>query len=255
MALAIISTVGMVIFAYFCWKYFQRQNENVRGEVDDVVKAVEREPLRIPPQIKQKLSSFQDVQSAQQFREMSVERLQDMLAVSSVALKVFEDQFERIADGYERIEKHLEEARQQMQQSGGIILNALVKQPSGRGMYEAEGKRLDAQADRALTAMEEELTSVESVLSVIPAKYRMSAILEQMYSYLDDGECDSWESCVKTFKEDVHRMQQNANFAAVISRLDLIEQHAAATARNTKVMAFFSGISAWNTGVIASRLR
>jgi len=92
----------------------------------------------------------------------------------------------------------------------------------------------------ALEALEVELQNAESVVNLIPEKYRMSIILNKMCEYLSDGEADSWPECVRIFKDDVHRLRQEQKFTEIIDNLQSIKVSSRAT-------AIFSGIIAWRT--------
>ena len=217
-----------------------------------IIDAAEATSLRLSPQLKNELASF-GLSSAQQFRQLDVDRLQDLLRCCSKALKVFENQLKIIVDGYDEIERYADKWKDK---SGDLFaaFNNMIGDRVAKKKTGAEVERLNIQTERTLEALNEELASVESVLGVIPPKYRMSIILDQMCEYLEDGEVDSWEGCIKTFKDDSHKMRENAYFnsmldmqANLVQLTASIEQNTAATARNTALTAFFSGITAWNT--------
>ena len=217
-----------------------------------IIDTAETTSLRLSPQLKSELASF-GLSSAQQFRQLDVDRLQDLLRCCSKALKVFENQLKIIVDGYDEIERYADKWKDK---SGDLFaaFNNMIGDRVAKKKTSAEVERLNIQTERTLEALNEELMSVESVLGVIPPKYRMSIILDQMCEYLEDGEVDSWEGCIKTFKDDSHKMRENAYFnsmldmqANLVQLTTSIEQNSAATARNTALTAFFSGITAWNT--------
>ena len=236
----------------------KQEIDNIKGlfvskdKAHEIINAAESGSLRISPQLKSELESF-GLSSAQQFRQLDVDRLQDMLRCSSKALKVFESQLKLIMDGYDEIENYSDKWRDK---SGDLlsVFNNMIADKVVKNKTGAELERLNAQTERTFAALDEELASVESILGVIPPKYRMSIILEQMCGYIEDGEVDSWEGCVKTFKDDSHKMIQRADFNNLLNMVDnltqlteSIERNTAATAKNTAITAFFSGVTAWNT--------
>ena len=251
--LTIIFFIGVAIYFYSK----KKQGDQIKDDLESSIAIIENEPLRIAPRLKQSLNEF-SVQNARQLRQMEAEELQNMLSLSAQVLKVFEDQIALISEGYEKIEAYVETGTTPLNKVNPLgsltekvpILSEAHNKPTHkeevfRSRMNPLKEKLDTQTARAAIAMQEEMDSVGAALNIIPEKYRMSLILEQFCSYLADGECDSWEGCVKAFKDDVRHMQTQESFQAVIGRLDLIERNTAATAQNTAAIAYFSGIAMW----------
>ena len=208
----------------------------------EAINIVIDDSLRINPQMKESLKQF-SITNASELRAMNPQELIVLLACSSNALRVFEKRVERISDGYVAYEN--------LMVNGAPPSMTPLSRSSHIKAKEKElapvKAQLDEQATQALATFDEDLKSEGSVLNVIPEKYRLSIILDMMCEYLSDGEVDSWEGCIKTFKEDAHRMREIEYFQDFADSLERI-------ANNTKAIAFFSGITALNTGRIAAKL-
>ena len=231
--LFIIFMVGAVV-AVLRW---QKQKDK---EVIDAVNEIEisdfkDELLQITPNMKQSLENF-SVSNASELRGLNSGDLMNLLSCAADVITVFERRIEKISSGFEMFENNLDD----------IFSSAKTRRIREERMMPHK-KRLEEQLEQAMTIFDEDLLGVEGVLNVIPEQYRMSLILRTMSKYLSDGEAGSWEDCIRIFKDDIFKMQQNENFSAVINRLDRIE-------KNTKASAFFAGLTAYNTARISSKL-
>jgi len=128
-----------------------------------------------------------------------------------------------------------------------VLPGSAAKEKNIRKPIQSLQDRLDKQYLLAMSKFKSDTESAKNVLNAIPERYRASDILNMMCGYLSDGEVDNWEGCIKTFKEDVHRLQQNEHFNAIIDTLGRIE-------RNTEITAYFAGVTAWNTTRISAKL-
>jgi hypothetical protein len=227
-----------------------------KWELGDLLKdigSIDISLMRISPQMKQSAGKF-SVKNAAELRQLSPENLIDLLSCASSMLVVFEKQIGHISDAYAKYENLLTADVAESKINDGFLFKELKRKQrikneiaSNEKMFAPAKAQLDKQLEQAMIVFNEEFSSVESLLAVIPEKYRMSIILNKMCEYLSDGETDSWEGCVKIFKEDVHRLQQNENFQAVVNRLDCVVDHLGKIERNTGAIAFFSAITAFNT--------
>ena len=237
--LPVIFIAGMIYF------HFQRKTVIAKGVED-----LEKEMMQVSQHLIQPLKQF-SIDSASELRQMDAGQLMQLLSCASNVLKVFENRIGKIANVQDSIEVHVEKEK------GPKIIKAMDSlAPFGGAAAKEKGirrgiqplqDRLDKQYSLAMSKFESDTQSVKGVLNAIPERYRMSVILDMMCGYLSDGEVDSWEGCIKTFKEDVHRLQQNENFNSIIDTLGRIE-------RNTEISAYFAGIAAWNTSRVAAML-
>jgi len=227
---------GIVGFHYWREKIIKRGIENL-----------EKEGLQIGQHLIQPLEGF-SIENASELRQMDADQLRQLLSCASAVLKKFEDRIGKIADVQDSIEAHVDKKKgPAVIKAMDSLFGATAKEKGIRKSVQPLQDRLDKQYLLAMSTFESDTKSVKNVLNAIPERYRMSAILDMMCGYLCEGEVDSWEGCIKTFKDDVHRLQQNENFNTVINTLGRIE-------RNTEISAFFAGITAWNTTRIATKL-
>ena len=240
------SFIGIIIggsiglFVYYIWN---KGRETAKKSMIDEINIIESESLRITPQMKQSLEGF-SIKNASQLRQMNSEELLELLSCAAKAINVFEARIQRIEMAYESYESYLNSFPRPP-------LTAMIEDFTGRRDFDIDRKnreqklkpqkdKLNEQYAQAMIVFEEDLLSVESVLNVIPERYRMTTILNMMCEYLAEGEVDSWEGCIKTFKEDAYRVMSMENSQAILNGLNRIE-------RNTAAAAFFAGLAAWNT--------
>ena len=242
--------IGILIALPFCViavRRFQAHTKEEKGFSEEIVQLKDT-PLQVPAHMKQSLTRF-SVHDASDLRRLGTTELKDLLSCSARVLEVFENRLEQIADMYDRVDSHIGNAANAI---GGdwmkfTPLSAMQAKKTAERKTKHVKDELEVQTRHVMSAMDNELANVESVLGVIPDKYRSSIILDMMCGYIADGEVDSWEGCIRAFKEDAYRMQQNQQFNSMLSCLERIDE-------NTATAAFFSKLTAWNTGIIASRL-
>jgi hypothetical protein len=234
MILVIITApIGFVV-AYFIIK----GREKVAKENLESLKIIIDDSFQISPQIKHSLTQF-SASNVSELRNMNAQDLCNLLSCCSNALKVFEHRVKRISEGYVKYEDLT------------VGQAPISLTPITRGNREdfikkkekelaPEKAQLDEQAKLVIDIFDEDLRAEGSVLNIIPEKYRLSVILDMMCDYLSTGEVDSWEGCIKTFKEDAHRMQQMAYYQNFSESLGRIE-------KNTSRIAFYSAVTAFNT--------
>ena len=68
------------------------------------------------------------------------------------------------------------------------------------------------QFEQAEYILRNDLLCYGSILKIIPEKYHFSDLLYMMHEYLVDGEVDSWEGCIKTFKDDFHKICESEHW-------------------------------------------
>jgi len=214
---------------------------------DKLTEALENNPIQVTPAMKETLAKY-SVRTTSELRQMNSGELCDLLYFSAYIIGMFEERIEILSALFSEVAEMAEVAKPK----GIVRLLGMHKVDFTGGSYIGPHERLTAlkpriakQYDQVMSAFDE--VSMESVLSIIPEKYRMSLILTQFCEYLSDGEVDSWEGCIKTFKTDVDRMQQQEKFQAIINNLQVISANTANIARNTRMTAFFAGVTAWNT--------
>jgi len=222
----IIIPVGVI--AYFIWRKRKVAEVTEKASSLDNGKLENGLSLTTPP-LKQALTKY-SVKNASELRRLKPAELVDLLSRSSAVIKVFENRISEIMEVYE---EHDNSINNMMASKNSRDVMAEKLRPAR--------ERLERQLDQAMTAFD-----IERTLGIIPAQYRMSVILDTLCKYLSDGEAGSWEDCIRIYKEDMHRMEQNAKFNTMINLLGSID-------RNTKMAAFFSGVTAMNTARIASR--
>jgi len=224
---------------YFFWKWLKNKND-IGIEHEKELGTIIDESLYISPQIKESLKQF-SIQNASELRAMNSQELIQLLSCCANALRVFEKRVERISEGYAHIEYLVIGNAPSLPMNRAIHIKATTKR------LEPHKLRLDEEASQVLATFDTDLKSEGSILNVIPEKYRLSIILDMMCEYLSDGEVDSWEGCIKSFKDDFQRIQEMEYFQKFADSLERVE-------KNTALIAFFSGITALNTGRIASKL-
>jgi len=232
-----------------------------KNALQDVIN-VENEPLPvISPQIRHAMSKYSgSVESVAELKQLGTKELHELLSSAAKILEIFENRVIRIADANNVL--YVEDRDfKPMFSIWGAIIPPLREWEKNAAKKQAEKKlapvraQLGNQLEKAEIMFKEESSSEGlKALNAIPKTYTHSVILEMMCGYLADGEADNWQDCVKTFKEDFHRLQQNAYFNEFLEKLTTIEENTTATARNTGITAFFSGITALNTGRIAAKL-
>jgi len=221
------AAIGLALAIPYLKKYIQR-----RQNIDSAVDHIEDDSLHVSPDMKQSLCRF-SVENAAQLRQMNADELVDLLSCSVKILTIFERRIEKISFAYEQIDSHIDSLPKG-------IFSAGATQRTYESNYAPYKERLNKQIEQTMRVFDEDLLSVGSVLRAIPERYRMSLILHKMCEYLTEGEVDSWEGCIKTFKEDIHRIRQNQHFMNFQTSLDRID-------RNTSAAALFAGIAARNT--------
>jgi len=235
---------GLILFiAIIVWgvNYTKTNKRPTVNDVENLISFIETEPLRINSDIKQYLESFSS-QNSFDFNQFSAKELINLLSISAETILIFEKNIEQISNSYEQFYNRYPFF-------DDMLANPQIfKRINNRNPMIVDMKRrIDNQYIHSMNVFNEDLLSVNSVLSVIPEKYRMSIILYRFCEYLSEGEADSWKDCIRIFKEDVFRLQQNEKFDTMIKQLGRIEENTATIKRNTAATAFFSGISAWNS--------
>ena len=241
---AIVMIGGMIGAIVFIVIRTIRSMERGKKNVQERIGNIESEQFQITPQMKNSLSQF-PVENAASLRSLDSKTLYAFLSCSAQMLEVFENRIAQITEVYGDYHDYLRVFLSQAEIDAGRELE-LTGGKTRQNIEEIKG-RLESQYEQAMVVFDRDFMNVGSVLSAIPERYRMSIILNTMCGYITDGEVDSWEGCVKTFKEDAHRMQQNEHFNAVINRLDTMNDKLSKIQKNTASIAFFSGITAWNT--------
>ena len=235
-----ISIWGYVIGIAIVLVFISIRRKGAETAIKDAT-LIMAEPLQISSSTKKSLEKF-SIRDTSELRQMNSGQLQEFLSLSANVIGLFEERIEKLSYACDAIKEYLggndnsiARDTKKVQEGKGILLNKDYKAKL------SEKNKIE----QAMSICDEQLLSMESALIIIPEKYRMSLILYQFCEYLADGEVDSWEGCIKTFKEDVFRMQQNENFQNVINHLEVIERNTANIAKNTKTTAFFAGITAW----------
>ncbi|MCL2433329.1 MAG: hypothetical protein FWD16_02270 [Clostridia bacterium] len=233
-----IPIVAVVVF------FVLKGRREAAAKIDSVLTDVEENPLQITPSMQQALEKHA-VLNVSELRQMNSGELSEFLSFSADVISMFEERLGLIADLYGEVDELQEEARPKGVSAAlsGVNFNPNYKSPVER--LNITKRRLETQYEQAILALSK--PGVENVLGVIPEKYRMSLILNQFCEYLSDGEADSWEGCIKVFKEDVFRLQQREDFQEIIANLETISANTPNIAINTRMAAFFAGITAWNT--------
>ena len=222
------------------FKGFLKGIMELKGEqgVSDEISIVEDESIRLSPHLKQSLNSF-DVNNISELRQAKPEVLHKLLSYSAAALEVFERRISRISDAYVKLDNFTYGT------NPGLI--DTMFQSANKKLTQPMRDRLDTQLEHALSAFDEDFNSVESVLRVIPNKYAHSSILFTMSEYISDGEVDSWEGCIKSFKDDSKHSQMMTKLDTQIAIAQNIERYTASMAKDMKAIKFFTGLTAWNT--------
>jgi len=224
--------IAIGVFAAVIFLIIKCQNDGAK-KVAEKVKEIENdnfehELLQSIPQMKQSLTKS-SVRNATELRKLEPAELMELLSCASSILAVFERRIARIDEGFQMYENNLND----------VFSSSKTKQLREKEVRPLK-ERLEKQCERAADVFEQNLLGAEGVLGVIPESYRMSIILDTMIQYLADGEVGSWEGCIKTFKDDVHKLNIEEGFNNLTNQLNRIE-------RNTKVAVFFSGLAAWNS--------
>jgi len=229
---------------------YQRSQKKKEDDLYAKVNIIEDETLKISSKMKQSIKKH-DIKTVTELRQMGSEDLLELLSCSSDILNVFERRIENIDDGYARYEEFLQDTNVAASRAGFIWQDPkkVKKTIMDREMVKLTPlkERLDEQNRLAMVVFEEDLMGVGSALKAIPEKYRVSMILRKMCEYLSDGETDSWEGCIKIYKNDSYHDKVLEHYADFGRKLGRIEQ-------NTALTAAFAGLTALNTGRIAAKL-
>jgi len=243
---SILFLIVVIVLFTGAWSMRDKILEIIQGNHTTTVIDILDDPLIISPQMKESLTEF-SVEHAFELRSMQPPELIKLLSCCANALRIFEKRVEQISQGYEHYEKAVD-GRPSIVKEIESNASPLAKKIYGPNpQAEMNRKRLapikedlDEQAEQVIILLDELLNAKGNALNVIPEKYRLSIILDMMCGYLSDGEVDSWEGCIKTFKEDTHRMLEMAYFQDFSQSLERI-------GNNTSRIAFFSAVTAANT--------
>jgi len=232
--IALVILMPIAVVAFFGVMRFVTVKEGWENEAIEKINIIIDDTLRISPEMKESLKQF-TITHASGLRSMNRDELENLLLCSSDALKVFERRVERISEGYAQYENIVD----------GIAPISTLKHSHNVRKTKKEQlapvkARLDKQAEQVVATFDDDLKAEGSVLNIIPEKYRLSTILEMMCGYLSEGEADSWEGCIKTFKDDTYKMRMEGHLQNFSNSLKRIE-------RNTSAIAFFSAVTALNT--------
>jgi len=184
----------------------QRMKEK---EAEKEIERIVSEALIVTPQMKESLLQF-PLENTLELRSMQPQELINLLSCCTNALAVFEKHEELISDGYclydKLIGNHYEPSFVKFMDS---IFGSKGKEAHKKKKYASLKEKLDIHKDEVLATFEKDLMMEGSVLHIIPEKYRLSIILNMMSGYLSDGEVETWEGCIKSFKDDEHRITPN----------------------------------------------
>ena len=230
-----MSIVAMIVIPVAV-VYILKKRRRDEAALNEKVKSMDNGELEnklsvVTPYVKQAMTKY-SVRNASELRRLRPNELMEILKRASAVLVVFEDRISEILGTFEQIDGTIND----FWTMGGLAKNRNAEQN-----LKSAKEQLERQLDQAMTAFD-----IEGTLEVIPKQYRISLILDTLHDYLSDGEAGSWEDCIRIFKDDMQKMQQNEHFNTIISQLSSID-------RNTKAAAFFSGVTAMNTTKIASR--
>jgi len=235
----------VIIIFPIIWYVQAKVKKAGEAEAEEAVKIIIDDSLFISPYVKESLNGF-SIEHASQLRTMQPQELAELLSCCSKALKIFEKRVEQISNAYEQYEIAIDN-RPAMVKRIENNASPLAKKIYGHNVSaEMNRKRLapmkaklDSQVEQVIAIFDKDLKAEGSVLNIIPEKYRLSSILDMMCGYLSDGEVDSWEGCIRTYKEDSHKMRMEEYSQAFIESLNRIE-------RNTSKIAFYSAVTAFN---------
>ena len=226
----ILNILG-IIFAVCCIGgalYYQFLKRKIGNEG---LKRLENEHFRVAPELKQALLKY-DVKDIFELKGLEGRELLGLLQAVSEVLEVFEGRIYQISEA----RRNKREFWTGTKGASNFIIQAIENK-----VMKSANERLDKQLAHTLAALDEEFTGVEGALHAIPEKFRSTNILERFREYiLGDGIANTWEDCVKVFREDIHRKEISAKMDEQIEHLQAIRTH-------TRATAFFAGIIAWNT--------
>ena len=196
--------------------------------IEKKIENISSEQFSVTPQMNESLKRFA-VQNTFELRSMLPHELIPLLSCCASALVVYENHIERILEGYSLYQGLISHQpvpypsffnSQKIDPATGLakILPAKVKK------YASLKAKLDARATNVDNTFENDLLADGSVLCIIPVKYRISIILNMMCEYLSDGEVESWEGCIKAYKDNEHRLRQREDLQSLFNTLERIER-------------------------------
>ncbi|MCL2199115.1 MAG: hypothetical protein FWB80_09355 [Defluviitaleaceae bacterium] len=236
--------VILFIFAFYggMFLFLIKGSQKQGKELEKEICMVEEDSLQLrgSPQMKHFLGSF-SIKSATELRQMDSAELLHLLKNAAEALSIIEARLGLISGGYDKMSEYR-----------SWIEKDLIGRKKSKELRLKE--RFEVQADKAQKEISDDFLFTDSVLHIIPEKYRLSDILYKMAEYLEDGEKDSWEGIVATFKTDAFQSQALAHYEDFGNKLERIASNTDKIAKNTAITAFFSGVTAAGTTRIAMKM-
>ncbi|MCL2571091.1 MAG: hypothetical protein FWE11_01690 [Defluviitaleaceae bacterium] len=207
--------IGVSLFTYRQWLNEKWMIKRIEGIASD--------SLRIEPRVKEILFHF-PVQNGIELRSMPPPELIELLACCSLALSFFERSVEEISVGYSLYEKLISGHHNPFVKFIDSIFGAKEKESKKR-KYAHLKEKLSIHINEVLDTFERELMIERSVLHLIPEKYRFSFILGTMCGYLEDGEAESWEGCIKICKAAEHQLNQHEDFKDIADTFEMMKNN------------------------------
>ncbi|MCL2579985.1 MAG: hypothetical protein FWE32_08150 [Oscillospiraceae bacterium] len=179
-----------------------------------------------------------EIKNAIGLRELPASDLYTLLKAAATVMGQFENQIEDLS---EILFAQGEYVEAMAQRSGGLLSDLATYGGSARKNAEKKSSHITPQVVAVCDQTYEYFgAKVFPHLGFIPEKFRRAADLFAFCEYIEDGEVDSWESCVKTIKADKKHEEVMTKYEGFDAKLAMIERNTSATARNTDILAFFA---------------
>ena len=237
----IFSVIISIGFIFFAVRYGKMRQAPLKDMADGLLPVLENDAIQLAPSLKNSLIGYsQSIHDISHIQNMSANELKQLLSTVSAAVKVFENRINAIYQTLGQLDDHAAVV-------GLKIQDFLTNSDSDRKYgYSSLYKRLIQEIYRTDEVFANHLNDIK-ILDIIPDMYRSSIILDKMCGYLSTGEEDNWRGCIKTVKDDMHKMRIEGKLDEQIRIAEEMNDKLAKIESHTRAIRHYTAIVAWNT--------